>query len=591
MILVFGGTTEGRIAAETLERAGKPFFYSTKDGVQEIKAQNAVCVSGAMDADKIRDFVSDQNIRLIVDAAHPFAVRLHSNIADVCRSLGIDCIRFSRRTLESRQGAVYCESFADALNRIHLSGTKSLLALTGVQTIPRFKDLMRECKVIFRVLDRKESIEKALAEGVKAEHLIFYDENDPGAEKALDMFHPDAIITKESGHSGGLEEKLKVAEEREIPIYVVRMPRLQEATEEVFGSYGLRMAVERLLPGFFDLRIGFTTGSCATAAAMAAMKALLTGNPVDRIEFTLPDGEPMEMKVIFCKMIQAESWKATVIKDAGDDPDVTDGCRITAVVNKTDGSDIEIAGGEGVGRVTLPGLGIAVGEAAINPAPRKMIVDNIRSIYPEGGLRVEISVADGREIATRTFNAKVGVIGGLSILGTSGIVMPFSHEAFVESIRRELSVAVAAGVETIVINSGAKSESKLKAMFPELPPFAFIHYGNAIGQTLEAAEKAGVKRLIMGIMIGKAVKMAEGHLDTHSHNVRINIDFIASLAEQTGVTSETIARIRQIKLARELWDIVPPDIYPDFYAQIQNLCLRQASQIFTSSLEIHLLAD
>ena len=176
-----------------------------------------------------------------------------------------------------------------------------------------------------------------------------------------------------------------------------------------------------------------------------------------------------------------------------------------------------------------------------------MITNEVKQLLHSHGLysgvAVRISVPGGSELARKTFNPKLGIIGGISIIGTSGIVRPFSSEAFVNSIRKEIQVARALGCTDIVINSGAKSENYLRTRFPDLPPQAFIHYGNYIGETLRLAEEEGITRVTMGIMIGKAVKLAEGHLDTHSRNVVMNRDFITALATESHCPPENIAKV------------------------------------------------
>jgi cobalt-precorrin-5B (C1)-methyltransferase len=197
---------------------------------------------------------------------------------------------------------------------------------------------------------------------------------------------------------------------------------------------------------------------------------------------------------------------------------------------------ILLCGGEGVGVVTLPGLRLEVGGPAINSTPRKMIGDEIRTVLQEqscgipGDISVTITVPGGEELAKRTFNPKLGIIGGLSIIGTSGIVSPFSHEAFVQSIHKEMEVAKATGCTHVVLNSGAKSERCLRSLHTGLSPQAFIHYGNCIENVLQIASELQIPRITLGIMIGKAVKLAEGRLDTHSKNVTMNKEFVKSLA-------------------------------------------------------------
>ena len=182
-------------------------------------------------------------------------------------------------------------------------------------------------------------------------------------------------------------------------------------------------------------------------------------------------------------------------------------------------SGIRFLQGEGVGRVTLPGLGLEIGGPAINRVPRSMMEAVVRRAYPEGGVDITISIPTGRELAVKTFNPRLGILDGISIVGTSGVVKPFSSEAFIASIVRQVDVALALGADTVVINSGAKSEKYLKGAFPELPFQSFIQYGNFIGETLEKLSTLSVPKVYMGIMLGKAVKLAEGNMDTHSRKV------------------------------------------------------------------------
>lgn len=224
----------------------------------------------------------------------------------------------------------------------------------------------------------------------------------------MDRYRPEAVITKESGESGGFDEKLTAAREREIPLYVVRR-LLPEWFITVTGLHGLRRAVEANCPGFFKLRSGLTTGTCATAAATAAIMALKCGGRPDRVEVVLPDDEIIEVAV--CDItVGRDSACATVVKDGGDDPDVTHGRTISVTVSFAGHGGIRFLAGEGVGTVTLPGLGLEPGEPAINPVPRGMMEKALRRYYP-GGLDVTVSVPGGEELAARTFNPKLGIKG------------------------------------------------------------------------------------------------------------------------------------------------------------------------------------
>ena len=243
--------------------------------------------------------------------------------------------------------------------------------------------------------------------------------------------------------------------------------------------------------------------------------------------------------------------------------------------------------------MTLPGLGIPVGEPAVNKVPREMITRELSALY-NGGLDVTISVPGGRELALKTFNPKLGVVDGISIIGTSGIVRPFSSEAFVEALRKEMEVAIAVGVPQIVINSGAKSEQFLRARFPDLQPQGFIHYGNFIGATLSLAAELGIRRVTMGIMLGKAVKLAEGNLDTHSKNVVMNREFLKKVAEEAGCSPAAAAEIDRLTLARELWDALQPADLQRFLSAILARCRAACETVYPASagkLDILLLDE
>lgn len=588
MILIFGGTTEGRMAVAALDEAGSPYYYSTRGTMQDIVCRHGIRISGAMDCSAIETFCREKGIALIVDAAHPFASQLHSNIAEAAERLHIDVIRVERSYTADCGNAVMCRDYNDVMERMRRDGVKRLLALTGVQTIGRLKPFWSETECFFRVLDRDESRQLAASQGFPAERLLFY--NIDSDEEAIVRTQPDAVITKESGESGGFAEKLSAAEKHGVKVYVVCRPPMPQQFITVTGRHGLRREVEKRLPSFFPLRSGYTTGSCATAAALAALKALTDGETGSSVEITLPDGEHIEIPVKEVSVTGEDEAVAAVTKDGGDDPDITHGHDIVASVRYASHEGISIYGGKGVGTVTLPGLGLPVGSAAINKTPRQMIEANLKAVYG-GGLDVTISVPDGEELAGKTFNPKIGITGGISIIGTSGIVKPFSAEAFVNAIKREIEVAIAIGCDRIVINSGAKSERFVKSQYPGLPPQAFIHYGNFIGDTIAAAASLGVKRVDMGIMIGKAVKLAEGNLDTHSKKVVMNRTFIAGMAADAGCTQRTIERIAGLNLARELWELPDTADSDRIATRITSLCAEHCSHLLPEGILTVMLID
>ena len=240
---------------------------------------------------------------------------------------------------------------------------------------------------------------------------------------------------------------------------------------------------------------------------------------------------------------------------------MTNGIEVRAYVQLSD--HFEIVGGEGVGRITLPGFDFPPGEAAINKAPRKMMRSNIKE-----NVRITISVPQGEDIAKRTFNPRLGIEGGISIIGVSGIVKPFSEEAFVESIRKCMTIAQASGAERVVINSGAKSESFVKSLYPDLPRQAFVEYGNYIGETLKIASELGIGKVTLGVMLGKAVKLAAGNLDTHSRRTTMDIGFIQQMLNESDITVDII----DITLARDLWEKIPSSQVEHFASVVIGHC-------------------
>ena len=332
--------------------------------------------------------------------------------------------------------------------------------------------------------------------------------------------------------------------------------------------------VEKLLPEFFPLHSGLTTGTCATAAAVAEALRMIKGETSSEVPVKLPDGETISVSVGY------GDGYAYCIKEAGDDPDVTNGLEIRAKVEPSD--TFEIVGGEGVGRFTLPGFDYPPGEAAINKAPREMMRNNINE-----NVRITISVPDGEEIARRTFNPRLGIEGGISIIGVSGIVKPFSEEAFIDSIRKCMTVAQASGAERVVINSGGKSERFVKALYPDLPQQAFVEYGNYIGETLKIAHELDIKNVTLGVMLGKAVKLAAGHLDTHSRKTVMDKAFIQKLLQESGISID----ISDMTLARELWERIPSEQLQDFATTTIRHCAEHCDLLLPNGTLTILLID
>lgn len=379
MILILGGTTEGRTAVKVADEAGKPYFYSTKGEWQEIQCKHGIRITGGMDTEKMESFCRQNNIRLLVDAAHPFASQLHRTVDETSRTLHLPVIRFERKYPPRTENIIWCEDYADAIYRLEKAGTDRLLALTGVQTIGKLRPYWEKHTCWFRVLERETSITLAQEQGFPKGNLVFYHAGESEA-LLLETLHPQAILTKESGESGGFSEKVKAAQAAKIPVFAIKRPPLPRHFMIVTGEYGLRKQIEKNIPAFYPLRSGYTTGACATAAAKAALTALILGEEQKMISFRLPDDEEMTLPVAHTE-IEKNSATCTVVKDAGDDPDVTHGASIVVTVSFSNHPDIRFLQGEGVGRVTLPGLGLEIGEPAINRIPRQMIMKELSALY------------------------------------------------------------------------------------------------------------------------------------------------------------------------------------------------------------------
>ncbi len=630
MILVFGGTTEGRKAAEVLEESGSPFFYSTKTGerlrvgasagmrlradasagMKDLALHHGQRIDGALDSEAMLAFCREQGIRLIVDAAHPFASKLHQTISQVAARMQLPVIRYERIYPPRDSDITWIDDYSD-IKAADLQGL-TLLATTGVQSISKLKRLETEgVKVIYRILNRESSVLLAHQQGATDDQLCFYEDGI--------MPQADAILMKESGLSGGFVEKVAEARQKGMRIIALKRPPLSILSVAslgesvpagraihcplsiVNGPHGLRRAVEHLLPEFFPLHSGLTTGTCATAAAIAATIRLLKGETPAEVPVLLPDGETIHVPVGY-----ADGY-AYCIKEAGDDPDVTDGIEVRAscsVCCDAIAAPLVITGGEGIGRFTLPGFDYPVGEPAINKGPREMIRTNLEQLsilsvaslgesVPAGRaihypLSIVLSVPNGKDIARRTFNPRLGIEGGISIIGVSGIVKPFSEEAFIDSIRKCMTVAQASGTDRVVINSGAKSERFLKDLYPALPQQAFVQYGNYIGETLKMADELHIPNITLGVMLGKAVKLAEGQLDTHSRKSTMNIGFIQEMLNEAHINIS----LKDITLARELWERIPEDQHPTFCDVVIRHCETYCKPLLPNgNLTILLISD
>jgi cobalt-precorrin-5B (C1)-methyltransferase len=304
------------------------------------------------------------------------------------------------------------------------------------------------------------------------------------------------------------------------------------------------------------LRTGWTTGTCASAAAKAAALLLRDGPPPPEwVEVGLPSGRRVTFAVERCARV-GSSAQAVVVKDAGDDPDVTHGAHLTATVSWHDGPGVTLDGGEGVGVVTKPGLGLPVGGPAINPVPRAMITEAVREVVGERGVLVVVSVPDGERMARKTTNRRLGIIGGISILGTTGIVRPFSTASWRASVVQAVQVAAAQGEPTVVLCTGGRTEAGAVALLPDLAEVCFVEVGDFTGAALRMAVERGVARVVFVGMVGKLSKLAAGVLMTHYTRSAVDPGLLASLTADAGGAPSTVDDVRGANTARhayELW--------------------------------------
>ncbi len=339
-------------------------------------------------------------------------------------------------------------------------------------------------------------------------------------------------------------------------------------------------------------RTGYTTGSNAAAAAKAATIALLSGNWPTEVTITLPIGETATMTPVV-RRLEASGAYCCMRKDAGDDPDVTHGALICAQVRIVETPGIHLDGGEGVGRVTLPGLGLPVGGPAINPVPRQQIMTNVldavREYAAEGeafleraGLEVIISVPDGAQIAQKTLNPRLGIIGGISILGTTGKVFPYSTAAWRASVIQAVEMAARNGVPKIVLCTGGRSEKFAMRIFPELPEIAFVELSVFTGDALKTCVAHGVPAVVFVGMIGKMIKTAQGHMQTHVAGNQVDFDFLAQVCRDVGAPVELINAVAQANTGRHFLELCQAAGQLAPLQRIVDLALEQCVRFITA---------
>lgn len=325
-----------------------------------------------------------------------------------------------------------------------------------------------------------------------------------------------------------------------------------------------------------SLRTGYTTGTCAAAATKAALSTLVNKEKLSKVNVSLPKDKQITIDIAWIKQNDDRTVTAAVIKDGGDDPDVTNGAEVCSTVSLLETADkIVIDGGIGVGRVTKPGLGLEIGKAAINPTPLKMIYHAVEEILSQEkkksyGLSVIISVPEGQEIAKKTDNPRLGILGGISILGTTGIVIPYSTASFAASIRQSIDVSKAMGSDSVILTTGGRSEDFARAIYgTTIADHAYIQIGDFIGFGVKQCAIKEIKKAYVVGFIGKITKMAMGIKQTHVKGSHVDMNFLADIASRCGADKELVKQIKGANTARHVSELIDKYGLNSFY---DNLC-------------------
>ncbi len=352
-------------------------------------------------------------------------------------------------------------------------------------------------------------------------------------------------------------------------------------------------------------KTGFSTGACSQAGVAACLVAFLEGIPPKEISVRLPIGRKAVFPLADFHLSNDRDSPgaiATVIKDAGDDPDVTHGASIMTFVKLTPIPGVRFFAGEGVGTVTKPGLGLAVGDPAINPVPREMIrneflmrQDDLKIWtskhygWSDPGMDVTISIPNGKVLAEKTLNGRLGILGGLSILGTKGIVVPFSTSAYRASISQAIDVALARGATTLVFTTGGQSEKFAQKIRSDLPEEAFVQIGDFTGFSLREAVKKNVGRVIMAGFLGKFSKLAAGVTQTHAAGSSVDLEFLSSVAREAGCPESVSAEISRANTARHAGEIALASGCTDFFSCLGKRVHDQLKKTVKDALPIEVL--
>ncbi len=340
------------------------------------------------------------------------------------------------------------------------------------------------------------------------------------------------------------------------------------------------------------LRWGYTTGACAAAASRAATELLITGEIRDQVTITLPCGDITNFKLHNSELNtlnEQPTATCSILKDAGDDPDCTHGAEIVSTVTLNNSDNIIIDGGTGVARVTKPGLELAIGEAAINPVPqrniREMVLETLGS-SDKNGATITISVPEGEERAKQTINARLGLLGGISILGTRGTVRPYSTSAFAVSVRKQINIVRANNIHELVLTTGSRTERFGMRHFPELTDTSFVQAGDFVGVGLRAALSNNITQVNIVAMIGKLAKLCAGHMMTHVSGHAIDFNLLAEIAAIHGANESQLNSIINANTGRHVLDLLKGNISPSYWDALCQLAAENAHKFARQKLPV-----
>jgi len=532
-VLLFAGTTEGRMEAQRLMDEGADLTVCTATGYgASLIPEGCRVLSGRLDENEIYRLLTEEGFDKVVDATHPYALEVTKNARQAAERAGVLYERIERESsgIVDDGRVQYFDSLSEAVEYLrHTEG--NILSAIGIKGLSQLTLIEGyEERIYARILPECDNLAKAGALGFKGRHIIcmqgpFGEKLNRALMEELDIRY---MLTKESGRAGGFEEKIAAALLANVKVLVIKRPGPADPSGDTREGKGW----------------GKTTGTCAAMAARAAAVMALTGEVIDRISLILPGGEKVWAMLSGAELTDNGAF-CGVRKESSGDIDVTVGLTVYAKLMLTKEPGIRIDGGEGIGVVTRQGLSLKVGEKAINPGPRSQIETAVSGVFEakgyEGGALVTISVPGGEDAAKKTFNPRLGIEGGISILGTTGIVRPMSRRAFIEAMEVQMNVIRALGDE-IVITPGSIGEELVKTEL-HISEEKIAQCSNFVGEALDMACRKGFKRIRLAGSLGKLVKVAAGIMDTHSKTADGRMEVLGVYAAMAGAGQGIVERI------------------------------------------------